>query len=58
MKQKWVEVNAGESEQKIQTLLNMGWEVKMMTSAPYSGTGSTVGGELPPVCFVYLTLED
>ena len=56
MKQKWVEVNAGESEQKIQTLLNMGWEVKMMTSAPYSGTaGYTTHA---PVCFVYLTLED
>ena len=58
MKQKWVEVKAGESEQKIQTLLNMGWEVKMMTSAPYSGTGSQFGGGTPPVCFVYLTLED
>lgn len=58
MKQKWVEVQAGESEQKIQTLLNMGWEVKMMTSASYSGTGSQFGGRTPPVCFVYLTLAD
>ena len=58
MKQKWVEAKAGESEQKIQTLLNMGWEVKMMTSAPYSGTGNQFSGGTPPVCFVYLTLED
>ena len=56
MKQKCVEVKAGESEQKIQTLLNMGWEVKMMTSAPYSGTvGYTTHA---PVCFVYLTLKE
>lgn len=56
MKQKWVEAKAGESEQKIQTLLNMGWKIQMMTSAPYSGTAGYT--KEAPVCFVYLTLED
>ena len=58
MKQKFLIISGcKDDEDKVQSYLNSGWEIKQMTSAAYSPYGP-FSSSTAPNCFVYLVKND